>query len=412
MSNERPFSSPEEKTFYSYTTSDTITLLKNRKDPKNMSIKELDEYLHQNQIQNQQNTYNPTPQFSQNTVSTENELIQKDFYIQELETKLSESLDQNEELKNTLLKLSAIIENERNKNSNLKLIKENENLKYELSVLKAKINILVKEKERHLEQNVLDKEYYENQLKEKNQENMELKNEIQDKIKQFSILMNEQQKNLYKDFESQLKNYKELIKKYEANKKNLTKKYENKIKELTVTISRIEKEKNKIYKNRNSIDFYSSTTFSKINNNNYLRSSTSRSNRNSSQNNKKNKSRTPRKSNNNSAIKNRSNTTKSQIFSDSFIDKNLCTTKETNKQTCEYNITDINDNIFFLERNIAELKHNYTKLLNKTQNSSNSEESLIMKKNINYIQNSLKNLTTQLNDLKVKQQEIFLSELI
>ena len=88
---------------------------------------------------------------------------------------------------------------------------------------KTNLTILNSEKERHIEQNAIDKEYYEGQIKNLIKENEELKQEMKVKVSNFSSVIKEQEKSLENEYKIQLKSYKEIINRNEKEKKDLIK---------------------------------------------------------------------------------------------------------------------------------------------------------------------------------------------
>jgi hypothetical protein len=76
-----------------------------------------------------------------------------------------------------------------------------------------------------------------------------------------------------------------------------------------------------------------------------------------------------------------------------------------------YTLNHINDTIFGLERNIAELNRNYKNLLIKINVSSSMEEQQTLKRNANLIANSLHDQSEKLVNLKAKQQELLKNSL-
>jgi len=66
----------------------------------------------------------------------------------------------------------------------------------------------------------------------------------------------------------------------------------------------------------------------------------------------------------------------------------------------------INDTIFSLERNIAELNRNYKNLLIKINVGASIEEQQNLKKSANIIANNLHDQSEKLVNLKSKQQEL------
>ena len=260
---------------------------KNIKSIKEMSIEELDNYLLTKSRQQQKCISTVKPKIStyfnqQNSnkdinrdkeiIEKDKKIIEKDKKILELENKLTYEKKQNEELKKSFLKLSSVLENERiqhdleissskTKNNNKKKInnakyyginkleKQIEKLKFQLGLDNLNINLINKEKIKSNEQKIINNNYYEKKIKFLIQENNMLKNEIRNKNKSFLSIMNNHQRNIFNDFEKQIREYKVMINKYEFEKKNIIKKYESKIKELNVTINKLSNNNNNFYEN-------------------------------------------------------------------------------------------------------------------------------------------------------------------
>ena len=413
---------------YTYNIDDNLsctTELSKRKDPKQMSMEELDDYINRNQKNslnkkinlcdmnfdnnnnnNENNNFflssNLKENLSPNLPISNNNNNNNEIYIRELENKINELQTKNEELQKNFMQLSELLEKERKQHQseiinyrseneqkfikdNSKLLKELNELKFQNSLNLTNLNILTSEKERHLEQNLINKDYYEKQIKDLTEENNELKNEIKENTKNFQNLINQQHIKLENDYNIQIKTYKDIIKKYELDKQNLIKKYENKIKELQVKLNRYERDKNilgrslskgKIKKSKSkekvrklsqkklNLSLYSSD----FNNNNY--------------------------SNNNLYT--------FQPINDSF--NNSFGSCVSFRQQ-DYTLTNINDNIFNIERNIADLKHNHNQLIEKLNNPNCNEDSSNISRNINIINDKIIDLTNKLNELKMKQQE-------
>ena len=139
-----------------------------------------------------------------------------EIYIRELESKINELQTKNEELQKNFMQLSELLEKERKQHQseiinyrseneqkfikdNSKLLKELNELKFQNSLNLTNLNILTSEKERHLEQNLINKDYYEKQIKDLTEENNELKNEIKENTKNFQNLINQQHIKLEND---------------------------------------------------------------------------------------------------------------------------------------------------------------------------------------------------------------------
>lgn len=340
-------------------------------------------------------------------------------YIQELEAKIVFLQSQNAELQANYVAVSSMLENERKdfqtkiltavKETEMKYCEDNKNLQNQIEELKLKNNlqktnttILLSEKDRKLEQNKIDKEYYDKIIASQQKEIEALKNEIKDKAKNFSSIINKQQQTMGQDKKMQVKNYKEMLNRSEKEKKDIIKKYESKLHELQVKINRLEqgdynirsKSKGKLTPSAN---ITLSTNFSPISNR--IRPN-SRSNSKSkgkqitfngnyctSHNNRLGRS----ESNTSCSIKGVKEGKGKMIHSGSFSNFGC--------------LKSINDAIHSLERNIAELTLNYKNTADKLNKCSGQEEINALNQNLMFIQNDIDEQTEQLSLMKLKQQQ-------
>jgi ribosomal protein S3 len=88
---------------------------------------------------------------------------------------------------------------------------------------------------------------------------------------------------------------------------------------------------------------------------------------------------------------------------------------ESSENNIEYQnsatLNQINDVIFSLERNIAEMNRNYKNLLIKINVSASLEEQQNLKRNANIIANNLSEQSEKLVSLKTRQQELLKNSL-
>ena len=414
---------------YTYNIDDNLSCttesISKRKDPKQMSMEELDDYINRNQknnlnkkkdlnnlcdmnFENNNNENNNNFFLSSNlkenlspNLPISNNHNDNEIYIRDLERKINDLQTKNDELQKNFMQLSELLEKERQQHQNeilnyrteneqkfikdnSKLLKELNDLKFQNSLNLTNLNILNSEKERHLEQNLINKDFYEKQIKDLTDENNELKNEIKENTKNFQNLINQQHIKLENDYNIQIKTYKDIIKKYELDKQNIIKKYENKIKELQVKLNRYERDKNILGRSLSKGKIKKSKSKEKV--------------RKLSQ-------------------KKLNLSLYSSDFNSNYSNNNLYTFQPINESfnnsfgSCvsfrqqDYTLTNINDNIFNIERNIADLKHNHNQLVEKLNNPNCNEDSSNISRNINVINDKIIDLTNKLNDLKKKQQE-------
>ena len=152
-----------------------------RKDPKKMTLSELDEYINKNKSRLKTESESPKkeenfPPPNRENIPSQREDDSNMIYIQELESKINYLENENEELKRNFAQLSELLEKERNEQQNKiqeilyrneqkfladnkNLLKQIDDLKLQDSINKTHISMLNSEKERHIEQNAIDKEY-------------------------------------------------------------------------------------------------------------------------------------------------------------------------------------------------------------------------------------------------------------
>lgn len=388
-----------------------------RKDPKKMTLSELDEYINKNKSRLKTESESPKkeenfPPPNRENIPSQREDDSNTFYIQELESKINYLENENEELKRNFAQLSELLEKERNEQhnkiqdilyrneqkflaDNKNLLKQIDDLKLQDSINKTNISMLNSEKERHIEQNAIDKEYYEGQINNLIKENEELKEEIRDKVNNFSSVIKEQEKTLENEFKLQLKTYKEIINRNEKDKKDLIKKYENKIHEMQVRINRLERGEAKSKSK-------SKGKYSSLNNISVLSmSSLSKSARSKSKSRSKSKGKI--KKINNTAIENTNNNI---LFTLKPNESACLNTSNLSGSFSNYqSLTAINDEIFKLERNIGDLNYNYKQMVDKMKSTASQDEIKTLNRNIQIVKNNIDEQMIQLNNLKLKQQE-------
>ena len=413
---------------------DDSNILK-RKDPKQMSMSELDEYINKNKPQLLQQQHQQQQQYQQQHQKQQQpqpplEITthKQSQYIQELESKISFLQSQNSELQSNYRALTSLLEKERAEfqsrlmktvndsekkiyEDNKTLLKQIEDLKLQNSLQQTNMSILTSEKERHIEQNAIDKEYYENQILNLQKENELLKKEMKEKTKNFSNIISQQQYSMEQDIKLQIKNYKDMLTRSEKDKKDIIKKYENKIHEMQVKINRLERNEHK--SRSKSKGKYTNTNANMSLTYNYSPLS---SNRNRLKSKSRSKSKGKIKTQNAlnaSATSYKSNCNKcncSNADSDVFFTlrpNNDAQMQMSNSGSfANYGcLTSINDAIFSLERNIADLNHNYKSTVDKLNRNIGQEESNTLNRNLMVIQNDIDEQNEQLNVLKQKQQE-------
>lgn len=394
-----------------------------RKDPKTMSLDELEEYIHQNKsklkteesqlcsdqmysMTSNDKPFNSSPK-AKDKVNNNINIKDNELYIKELEIKVEELFKQNEELKTNFIQLSELLQKERNEHSSRlqstisinqqKYIEEHEGLMKEIDDLKLQntiqntnISILTSEKERHLEQNAIDKEYFESKISKLIEENKTIKREIKDHVVDFSNVIEEQKDLIEADYKEQIKSLKDIISKNEREKKDIIKKYDNKIREMTVKINRLERNNDPLAKSKSRSKGKLSELISSY------RSTKSKSK-------SKGKIKPSKNNMNSNNVSLRFNSHNENMDSNSVsIDYAL------NNMTPIYlgqSLPSINDNIFSLERSIADLNRNYSELKDKLKHSTNQEDIALLKRNSSILNNDIEEQKKQLQLYKSKQQE-------
>lgn len=396
-----------------------------RKDPKTMSLDELEEYIQQNKgkLKTEESQISSDQMYSMaiNDKPFNNSSIKdKDLYIKELEIKVEELLNQNEELKTNFIQLSELLQKERNDSSNRlqstitqhqqKFSEENKALTKEIDDLKLKntiqntnISILSSEKERHLQQNAIDKEYYESKISKLIDENRSIKREIKEHVEDFSNVIEEQKDLIEADYKEQIKSLKNIISNHEKEKRDIIKKYDTKIRELNVKINRLEKNNDPLGKSKSRSKGKLSELISSY-----------RSAKSKSKSKSKGKGKGKVKQLKSSVNSNNASSLRYSNNNNENIDMNSYSMEYNSNSINDNNITPIysggsltyiNDNIFSLERLIADLNRNYTQLNDQLKNSSSQEEIGIIKQNISDVKGEIEEQNKQLRLFKIKQQE-------
>ena len=133
--------------------------------------------------------------------------------------------------------------------------KENEALKQQIEDLSLKLNDfsssynqLLKEKGKMQEKFAAEKANYDKNLNELKSTNKRLFQDIKNNDKRLKLLLEENNEKLTNIYETQIKNYKDLIIKGENDKMVLLKKYEDKIKYLNVVLNKYKNDLNKSMK--------------------------------------------------------------------------------------------------------------------------------------------------------------------
>ena len=114
--------------------------------------------------------------------------------------------EENEELKLNFEKVSELRE------------KENQNYNYKINILKSNIEILEQDKQRHINQNIIEKENLENNIQILMQENNILNKRIKEIIAQNEVLKKQVFDLNVLNFEKNKKNYKNKNKNEDINK--------------------------------------------------------------------------------------------------------------------------------------------------------------------------------------------------
>ena len=425
----------------------------NRKDVQKMSIKELEDYIQRNSlnVQNNSNTNQNNRKNENNNKNDENilfnflnynyldnknnQLPDKDLFDNKEEA-IYKLLKENSELKFDIKKV--LFFTERNENDLVMKIKElseeNINLKQEIHELKNKLilqtNILTNtevDKHQIINEKQIMKEKYDNEIKELNCQlnnykaklnylNLEYQNLLENfhKFKQESIIHENRRRNPYltNSYEEKKQssidesvNINNILNKNNININNNINKPEKELFE-----KKISNEKDKIIKiegkhnlsqskSNNSKLLKRSKTFNQKNNVKRPNSNIKKKNFNTNKGIKKTSKKNIANSNKNNYLLTSDLNNNSNRFVTSYNDSN---SKNINQF--------IEEEIFSLERKLAELNISYQSFLQKLKQipNSNYKESNELKETLKYLQETIDDKNKKLNELKLKQQQFLI----
>ncbi len=425
----------------------------NRKDVQKMSIKELEDYIQRNSlnVQNNSNTNQNNRKNENNNKNDENilfnflnynyldnknnQLPDKDLFDNKEEA-IYKLLKENSELKFDIKKV--LFFTERNENDLVMKIKElseeNINLKQEIHELKNKLilqtNILTNtevDKHQIINEKQIMKEKYDNEIKELNCQlnnykaklnylNLEYQNLLENfhKFKQESIIHENRRRNPYltNSYEEKKQssidesvNINKILNKNNININNNINKPEKELFE-----KKISNEKDKIIK----IEGKHNLSQSKSNNSKLLKRSKTFNQKNNVKrpnSNIKKKNFNTNKGIKKSSKKNIANSNKNNYLLTSDLNNN------SNRFVTSYNNSNskninqfIEEEIFSLERKLAELNISYQSFLQKLKQipNSNYKESNELKETLKYLQETIDDKNKKLNELKLKQQQFLI----
>ena len=425
----------------------------NRKDVQKMSIKELEDYIQRNSlnVQNNSNTNQNNKKNDNNNQNDENilfnflnynyldnknnQLPDKDLFDNKEEA-IYKLLKENSELKFDIKKV--LFFTERNENDLVMKIKElseeNINLKQEIHELKNKLilqtNILTNtevDKHQIINEKQIMKEKYDNEIKELNCQlnnykaklnylNLEYQNLLENfhKFKQESIIHENRRRNPYltNSYEEKKQssidesvNINNILNKNNININNNINKPEKELFE-----KKISNEKDKIIK----IEGKHNLSQPKINNSKLLKRSKTFNQKNNVKrpnSNIKKKNFNTNKGIKKTSKKNIANSNKNNYLLTSDLNNN------SNRFVTSYNDSNskninqfIEEEIFSLERKLAELNISYQSFLQKLKQipNSNYKESNELKETLKYLQETIDDKNKKLNELKLKQQQFLI----
>ena len=361
-----------------------VNMYSNKEDIRNISINIKD--MNNLEVNNDQNFPGENNMNKINNNSPPNYLLEQlnsksiNDYINSLLFEIKKLNIENEELKLNFVQVSELRE------------KETQNYKYNLNVLKSNIEILEQDKQRHINQNIIEKENLENQVKILTKENNILNQRIREIIEQNEILNKQilEINMLYFGKNKKIKNTKELKNKVIKNTKITNTDLKN-------NNTNIKKEKNTNILNSN---LRSKTNFSinlknqnqnqinfpmKISQNSKFRESkklTKFDQNYSIELNKFDKGMNPSKSNNNSNLIS-NDSTKFNIIENDYVDKSF-DEKENKKYIPEkYNKYQINMNNEKNENNnnheVNKFDEEILNFANKYLNNPNIKSDMLLK---------------------------------
>ena len=379
--------------------------------------------------------------------------------VKSLQEQIKQLINENEMLKQNLNNIQSILESERNNrelNKNIKeeeLLKRNNDLQLQLNIQLQNINLLEKEKNRHIEQNAIDKENYlneintlkeqlsiiNNQYKEKCEESEKIRNQFENERNEMIETMKSLREIIFQketENNSIMDKYDKLIKNQQHKKENFSNSMistnSKKSKEnIFINNNKVNNKRTKSSKkntiNKNSINLNQKINNQNLKTNKNIRDKTPK--KNLSKNKGKNVNKMIKNLNNNNynndnyLIKqenqNYSNiilgelnslrSDYSDLNSKNNINKFYFNNQENDKiniQNKEELLNKINESIFNLERIIPELTRDYKNIVSRINSNLFPQENITLKNNLKLISNEIENNNSQLNELKTQQQEI------
>ncbi len=379
--------------------------------------------------------------------------------VKSLQEQIKQLINENEMLKKKLKNIQKILEYERNNrelNKNIneeQLLKRNNDLQLQLNIQLQNINLLEKEKNRHIEQNAIDKENYLNEINALKEKISILNNQYKEKCEESEKIRN-QYENERNEMIETMKSLREIIFQKETENNSIMDKYDKLIKNqqhkkdnfsnsmistnskkskenMLINNNKVNNKRTKSSKkntiNKNSINLNQKVNNQNIKTNKSIRDKTPK--KNLSKNKSKNVTKIIKNSNNNNynndnyLIKqenqNYSNIILGELnslrsdFSDlnskNNINKFYFNNQENDKSNIQKNeelLNKINESIFNLERIIPELTRDYKNIVSRINSNLFPQENITLKNNLKLISNEIENNNSQLNELKSQQQEL------
>ena len=379
--------------------------------------------------------------------------------VKSLQEQIKQLINENEMLKQNLNNIQSILESERNNrelNKNIneeQLLKRNNDLQLQLNIQLQNINLLEKEKNRHIEQNAIDKENYLNEINALKEKISILNNQYKEKCEESEKIRN-QYENERNEMIETMKSLREIIFQKETENNSIMDKYDKLIKNqqhkkdnfsnsmistnskkskenMLINNNKVNNKRTKSSKkntiNKNSINLNQKVNNQNIKTNKSIRDKTPK--KNLSKNKSKNVTKIIKNSNNNNynndnyLIKqenqNYSNIILGELnslrsdFSDlnskNNINKFYFNNQENDKSNIQKNeelLNKINESIFNLERIIPELTRDYKNIVSRINSNLFPQENITLKNNLKLISNEIENNNSQLNELKSQQQEL------
>ena len=220
---------------------------------------------------NSNNTQSTINNSENNNLNTNSKAIND--YIKSLQEKIKFLENENEELKKNYFKISARYDTERTLNLNKtnsnnnenELIKKNSEFQIQLNLCQKNISMLEIEKNRHLEQNAIDKENFMNEIEKLKNINNELNEKYNNKCEEFDKIRAQYENERNEMIES-LTSLREIIFQKDNENNNVINQYEKIIQEKNKKIENLIKKNNNTTTNLKQS--MSSSVSSNFNNNN------------------------------------------------------------------------------------------------------------------------------------------------